>query len=72
MPDQDNICNCIAHAKYQTKIDIADAYEQIHIEPVDVWKMEFEMIYGTYASNTILMGDCNTLSTFQQFMTDIF
>jgi Reverse transcriptase (RNA-dependent DNA polymerase) len=72
MPDQDNIQNSVACAKYWMKIDIADAYEQIHVEPANIWKMAFVMIYGTYASNTILMGDCNTISTFQRFMTDIF
>jgi hypothetical protein len=72
MPDQDNIWNSVAYAKYRTKIDIADAYKQIHIEPADIWKMVFAMIYRTYASNTILMGDCNALSTFQWFMTNIF
>jgi hypothetical protein len=60
------------HAKYQMKIDIADAYEQIHIEPMDIWKNAFAIIYGIYVSNTILMGDYNALSMFQQFMTDIF
>jgi Reverse transcriptase (RNA-dependent DNA polymerase) len=72
MPDQDNICNSVACTRYQMKVDIADAYEQIHIEPTDIWKTSFTTIYGTYASNTILMGDCNAPSTFQWFMTDIF
>jgi hypothetical protein len=64
MPDQDNICNSVAHACYQMKVDIADAYEQIRIKPTNIWKMAFATIYGTYASNTILMGDCNAPSTF--------
>jgi Reverse transcriptase (RNA-dependent DNA polymerase) len=72
MPDQDNIRNSVACAKYQMKIDIADTYKQIRIEPADIWKTAFVTIYGTYASNTILMGDYNALSTFQRFMTDIF
>jgi hypothetical protein len=36
MPDQDNICNSVACAKYWTKIDIADTYKQICIEPMDI------------------------------------
>jgi hypothetical protein len=36
MPDQDNIRNSVACAKYRMKIDIADAYKQIHIEPADI------------------------------------
>jgi Reverse transcriptase (RNA-dependent DNA polymerase) len=72
MPDQDNIHNSVVHAHYQMKVDIADTYEQICIEPTNVWKTSFAMIYSTYASNTILMGDCNAPSTFQWFMTNIF
>jgi hypothetical protein len=29
-------------------------------------------IYGTFTGNVMLIGDCNTLSTFQQFMTELF
>jgi hypothetical protein len=52
MPDQDNIHNSVACTKYQMKIDIADIYEQIRIEPADICKTAF----ATNASNTILMG----------------
>jgi hypothetical protein len=65
MLDQDNTHNSVAYAHYWMKVDIADAYKQIRIEPTDVWKTSFTMIYSTYASNTILMGDCNIPSTFQ-------
>jgi hypothetical protein len=48
MPDQDNICNSVARTCYQIKVDIVDAYEQIRIEPTDIWKTSFATIYGTY------------------------
>ena len=35
-PDQDQICMDIARAKYRTKIDMSDAYEQIQIESDDI------------------------------------
>ena len=33
MPDQDNIRNSVARGQYRTKIDISDAYKQIHVHP---------------------------------------
>jgi hypothetical protein len=72
MTDQDNICNSVAHAHYWTMVDITDVYKQIHIEPADIWKIAFTMIYSTYTNNTILIEDYNAPSTFQWFMINIF
>ena len=72
MPDQDNIRNNVLRVQYRTKIDISDAYEQIHVEPEDVWKNTFSMVYGTFTGNIMLIGDCNAPSTFQRFMTELF
>ncbi len=33
MPDQETIRNDVARAKFRTKIDLSDAYEQIRISP---------------------------------------
>ncbi|KAK0228074.1 hypothetical protein IW262DRAFT_1235972, partial [Armillaria fumosa] len=41
MPDQDNIREDITQAKYRSKIDLSDAYKQVHIVSGDVWKMAF-------------------------------
>jgi len=41
LPDQDVICLDIARAKICSKIDLLDAYEQIHIIPEDVHKTAF-------------------------------
>ena len=38
----------------------------------DVWKTTFATIYGTFVSNVMQQGDCNTPSTFQRFVTHIF
>ena len=40
-PDQEQICHDVAGAKYQSKIDMSNVYEQICIEPKDVWKTAF-------------------------------
>ena len=64
-PDQDEIRNDVARAKYRSKIDMSDAYEQIRVDPKDVWKTAFSTVYGTFLSHTMQQGDCNTPSTFQ-------
>ena len=46
LPDQDIICLDIARVKICSKIDLLDAYKQIHIIPEDVHKTVFTMIYG--------------------------
>jgi len=71
-PNQEQIHHDIARGKYQSKIDMSNAYEQIRVEPQDVWKMAFVTIYGTFVSHTMQQGDCNAPATFQRLMTVIF
>jgi hypothetical protein len=71
-PDQDQIRLEVAGATVRSKIDFSDAYEQIRIEPEDVWKSAFATIYGTYVSHTMQIGDCNAPATFQRVMTMLF
>lgn len=71
-PDQDQIRMDVARAKYRSKIDLSDAYEQIRVEPGDVWKTAFATVYGTFESQVIQQSDCNAPSTFQRLMTEIF
>jgi hypothetical protein len=71
-PDQEEIRNDVARAKYRSKIDMSDAYEQIRVEPNDVWKTAFSTVYGTFVSHTMQQGDCNAPATFQRLMTAIF
>jgi hypothetical protein len=49
-----------------------NAYEQVQIEPKDVWKTGFSTIYGTYISQVMQQEDCNAPATFQRLMTVIF
>jgi hypothetical protein len=71
-PDQDQIRMDVARAKYRSKIDLSNAYEQVRIEPDDVWKTAFATIYGTFISQVMQQGDCNAPATFQRLMTVIF
>jgi hypothetical protein len=70
--DQDAIREDIAWAKYRSKIDLADAYKQVRVKPNNIQKTVFSMIMGTYISNVVQQGDCNTPATFQRLMTSIF
>jgi len=71
-PDQDQIRMDVARAKYRSKIDLSNAYEQVRIEPDDVHKTAFATVFGTCESNVMQQGDCNAPATFQRLMTSIF
>jgi Reverse transcriptase (RNA-dependent DNA polymerase) len=49
-----------------------DAYEQVQVEPEDVWKTAFSTVQGIYESLVMQQGDCNAPSTFQRLMNSIF
>jgi hypothetical protein len=72
LPDQDLIHLDVARAKICSKIDFSDTYEQICVQPSNVHKTSFAMVYGTFISNVMQQGDCNTPSTFQCAMNHIF
>ena len=71
-PDQDMIRNDVARAKFCSKLDMTDAYEQIRVAPEDVWKMAFMTIFGTFVSHTLQQGDCNGPAMCQRLMTRLF
>ena len=64
-PDQDQIRMDVARAKYRSKFDLSNAYEQVRVEPDDVWKTAFATIFGTFVSQVMQQGDCNAPATFQ-------
>lgn len=72
LPDQELIREDVARARYRSKINLADAYEQVRIRSEDVYKTAFATISGTYVSNVVQQGDCNAPATFQRLMTSIF
>ena len=71
-PDQDAIRHDIGRAKFRSKLDMTEAYEQTCIRLEDVGKKTFSTIFGTFQSRVMQMGDCNAPSTFQHLMTTIF
>lgn len=71
-PDQDQIRMDFARARFRTKLDMSDAYEQIRIVDQDIGKTAFATIYGTFISLVTQQGDCNAPSTFQRLMVSIF
>src|SRR6266481_7399718 len=71
-PDQDAIRHDVARATCRSKLDMSEAYEQIHVQPEDVPKTAFATIYSTFVSLVMQQGDCNAPSTFQRLMTSVF
>src|SRR5262249_22564093 len=71
-PDQDQIRADVARAKYRSKIDLSNAYEQVRVEQDEVWKTAFATVFGTFLSNVMQIGDCNAPATFQRLMTVTF
>jgi len=72
LPDQDQIRMDVVQAKYHSKLDLSNVYEQVRIEPNDVHKTAFVTVFGTYLSKVIQQGDCNVPVTFQRLVTAIF
>ena len=56
-PDQDIICNDMARAAYQSKLDMSEAYKQIHIVQEHIHKMAFTTVLGTFRRQVMQMGD---------------
>src|SRR5260221_888729 len=69
MPDICLIMDSLVRNTYQSKIDMTDAYEQIHVEMDSVPLMAFTTPWGTYISNVLQQGDCNGPSTFQRVVS---
>ena len=49
-PEQDTIRHDDARAKFRSKLDMTEAYEQTRIKPEDVHKTTFSTILGTFQS----------------------
>ncbi|OJT11762.1 hypothetical protein TRAPUB_11688 [Trametes pubescens] len=52
-PDQDQIRMDVARARYCSKIDLLDVYEQVRIVTEDIWKTTFAMPFGTFISEVM-------------------
>src|SRR5258706_480262 len=71
-PDQDMIRNDVACARFHSKLDMSDAYEQVCVEPNNVKNTAFCTVVGSFLSHVVQQGDCNAPATFQRLMTRIF
>ena len=56
-PDQDMSQHDVTRAPYRSKLDMSEAYEQIHIRPEDVPKTVFSTIFSTFVSQVMQQGD---------------
>jgi len=55
-PAQDQIQMDVAQAKFHSKIDLSNTYEQVRIEPEDVHKTAFVTVYRMCKSNVLQQG----------------
>src|SRR5258708_11987359 len=69
MPDMHFIMDSLAWNTYQSKINMTDTYEQIHVEMDCVLLMAFATPWATYLSNVFQQGDTNAPSTFQRVIS---
>src|SRR6266705_2598616 len=69
MPKMRLIQESVTRARYQSKINMSDAYEQICVEPNDIPRTTFSTPQGMYNSNTMQQGNCNAPCTFQRALT---
>ena len=53
-------------------LDGKDAYEQICIDPADVWKTAVSTPDGNMVSQVIQQGNCNAPATYQTLMNHLF
>ena len=59
-------------AKYFTKFDVAEAFNNVRIKKGDQWKAAFRTNTGLYEPTVMFFGMCNSPATFQSMMDDIF
>ena len=71
-PDQGIIRNNMARVAYHSKLNMSEAYKQIHIVLEHVHKTAFASVLGMFRSQVMQMGDCNAPSMFQRLMMAIF
>jgi hypothetical protein len=62
----------IKDAKYFTKLDVRWGYNNVRIKEGDQWKAAFKTNKGLFEPTIMFFGLCNSPSTFQAMMDDIF
>lgn len=72
LPLISDLIDKLRHAKYFTKLDLRNGYNNIRIKDGDQWKAAFKTPLGLYEPTVMFFGLCNSPATFQMFMNDIF
>ncbi len=62
----------LKEAKYFTKMDLQWKYNNVRIKDGDQWKGAFKTNHGLFEPMVMFFGMCNSPSTFQNMMNDIF
>lgn len=72
LPLVSNLLDKLKGAKYFTKLDLRWGYNNVRIKEGDEWKAAFKMNRGLFEPLVMFFGLCNSPSTFQNMMNDIF
>ena len=72
LPLIQNLIDQVKDAKVFTKFDIRWGYNNICIQDGDQWKVAFITHKGLFESMVMFFGLCNSPTTFQRFMNDLF
>jgi 23S rRNA A2030 N6-methylase RlmJ len=64
----ENLLNCLSDQFFFSKIDLQEAYHQIHLEEKSQNFMAFKCHKGTYVYNLMPFGQKNSPSQFQRIM----
>src|ERR1700760_501300 len=72
LPLSDELFDALRSAIWFTKLDVRWGYNNIRIKEGDEWKAAFVTRRGLFEPTVMFFGLCNSPSTFQQMMDDIF
>jgi len=72
LPRVSDLLDKLKDAKYYTKFDLRWRYNNIRIKEEDEWKAAFKTNKGLFEPTVMFFGLCNSPSTFQNMMNDIF
>jgi len=72
IPDQSNIINAVANAKFRSKIDLSNGYHNLCIILEHEKHTAFKTPFGVYRTRVMQQGDKNAPPTFQNAMNTLF